>query len=121
MSWLSKLTGIAGKVGGIASKFVNAGGVVGKIAGGVSKAAGLIGSYATKIAPVVGAVATIGSALYKSGIADAITKGGATRLVKGITNFFSPSKGTAISYSPQVGQATGGSNTASFSDALKRS
>ena len=120
MSWISKAIGIAGKIGGIASKWAGAGGTIGKIAGGVAKAASAISTFVPKIAPIIGTAATIGSALYKSGIADKLTGGAATRIVKGITNAFAPFKGSTISNAPAIAQATTSSNTTQFMERIKR-
>ena len=115
MSWISRAIGTIGKIGGIASKFVNAGGVIGKIAGGVSKAASMISTLAPKAAPWIAAGTVIGKALYNSGIADKITGGMASRVVKGITNIISPFKGNTVSNAGGIQQAGSATNTGGFS------
>lgn len=115
MSWFSKAIGTIGKIGGIASKFANSGGIIGKIAGGVSKAAGLISTLAPKAAPWIAGATIIGKALYNTGIADKITGGLASRVVKGITNIVSPFKGNTVSNAGGVHQAASTTNTGGFS------
>ena len=99
MGFVSSLLGIANKVGGVANKFVNNAGVIGKIAGGVSKAANLVSTIVPKISPVVNA------------LADKLTGGKATRLVKGVQNMFSPPRGVQQNNAAAVRQA--GSTTGS--------
>ena len=115
MSWFSKAVGAIGKIGGIASKFMNSGGTIGKIAGGVSKAAGLISALAPKAAPWIAGATVIGKALYNSGIADKMTGGMASRVVKGITNIIKPFKGNAVANAGTVQQAGSATNTGGFS------
>ncbi len=115
MSWFSKAVGAIGKIGGIASKFTNSGGMIGKIAGGVSKAAGLISTLAPKAAPWIAGATVIGKALYNSGIADKMTGGMASRVVKGITNIISPFKGNTVSNAGGVHQAGAATNTGGIS------
>ena len=84
MGFVSSLLGFANKVGGIANKFVNNSGLIGKIAQGVSKAANLA---------------------YKSGLADKLTGGKATRFVKGVQNMFGGNKGVTQNNAAVVRQA----------------
>ena len=100
ISGIGKVGGFAAKVGGIAQKFMHMGGTVGKIASGVTKAASTIGAISSlaggaisKASPYIAGAALVGQALYKSGIADALTGGKASRVVKTITNFINPNKG----------------------------
>ena len=83
MGFVSSLLGIANKVGGIANKFINNTGVIGKIASGVSKAANLVSTVIPKISPVINAITTGAKLAYQTGIADKLTGGKATRVVKG--------------------------------------
>ena len=105
MGFVSSLLGIANKVGGIANKFVNNAGVIGKIAGGVSKAANLVSTIVPKISPVVNAITTGAKLAYQSGLADKLTGGKATRLVKGVQNMFSPPRGVQQNNAAAVRQA----------------
>ena len=100
ISGIGKVGGFAAKVGGIAQKFMNNSGTIGKIASGVTKAASTIGALSnlaggaiSKASPYIAGAALIGQTLYKTGIADALTGGKASRVVKTITNFISPNKG----------------------------
>ena len=100
ISGIGKVGGFAAKVGGIASKFANAGGTIGKIASGVTKAAstisalsGLAGGAISKASPYIAGAALIGETLYKTGIADKLTGGKASRVVKTISNWINPNKG----------------------------
>ena len=111
MGFVSSLLGIANKVGGVANKFVNNAGVIGKIAGGVSKAANLVSTIVPKISPVVNAITTGAKLAYQSGLADKLTGGKATRLVKGVQNMFSPPRGVQQNNAAAVRQA--GSTTGS--------
>ena len=98
MGFVSSLLGIANKVGGIANKFINNTGV----ASGVSKAANLVSTVVPKISPVVNAITTGAKLAYQTGIADKLTGGKATRLVKGVQNMFSPPRGVQ-QFSPPRG------------------
>ena len=118
MSWIGKALGVVGKIGGIASKFAGAGGVIGKIAGGISKAASLVTS--AKAAPWIAGAAAIGTALYKSGIADKLTGGGATRFVKKVSNFFNPYKGQTVDGASGAAQRVGQSYTGQVSQMVRR-
>ena len=106
MGFVSSLLGIANKVGGIANKFINNTGVIGKIASGVSKAANLVSTVVPKISPVVNAITTGAKLAYQTGIADKLTGGKATRLVKGVQNMF-----TACQRSSKHDQSTSRSST----------
>ena len=88
MGFVSSLLGFANKVGGIANKFVNNSGLIGKIAQGVSKAANLVSTIVPKAMPIVNKVMTVANLAYKSGLADKLTGGKATRFVKGVQNMF---------------------------------
>lgn len=115
MSWFGRAIGTIGKIGGIASKFANTGGAIGKIAGGVSKAASMISTLAPKAAPWIAGATIIGKALYNTGIADKLTGGMASRVVKGITNIISPFKGNTVSNAGGVHQAGAATNTGGIS------
>ena len=93
MGFVSSLLGFANKVGGIANKFVNNSGLVGKIAQGVSKAANLVSTIVPKAVPIVNKVMTVANLAYKSGLADKLTGGKATRFVKNVQNMFGGNKG----------------------------
>ena len=89
MTGIGKVAGFASKVGGIAQKFMHMGGTVGKIASGVTKAASTIGALSglasgaiSKASPYLAGAALVGKALYNTGIADALTGGKASRIVK---------------------------------------
>lgn len=121
MSWIGRALNVVGKIGGIASKFAGAGGTIGKIAGGISKAANLISTVAPKAAPWITGAAAVGKILYKTGIADKLTGGKASKIVKGIQNFISPFKAAQSSYGSAVQQATGGgSYTSQAASMIKR-
>lgn len=98
MSWLGKALGVIGKVGGIAGKFRNVGGGIGNFANTVHKVANFASAVLPKAAPIINGAITAGKVLYKSGIADKITKGGASRFVAGWNRTFGskPSASTAI-------------------------
>ena len=115
MSWFSRAVGTIGKIGGIASKFAGMGGTIGKIAGGVAKAAGMISTLAPKAAPWIAGATAVGKVLYKTGIADKLTGGYASRIVKGITNIFAPNKGQQVSNAGAIGQIGSNTNTGGFS------
>ena len=124
MSWVGKLvsgigkfSSFASKVGGVAQKFMNTGGTIGKIASGVSKAASTIGAVSSlaggaiaKATPWIAAGTVAAKALYNTGIADKITGGKASRIVKTISNWISPNKGIQ---STSINNAAVGHNTAS--------
>ena len=88
MGFVSSLLGFANK-----NKFVNNSGLVGKIAQGVSKAANLVSTIVPKAVPIVNKVMTVANLAYKSGLADKLTGGKATRFVKGVQNMFGGNKG----------------------------
>ena len=100
ISGIGKVAGFASKVGGIAQKFMNAGGTIGKIASGVTKAAGavsaatsLAGGAIAKASPYIAAGTLIAKTLYNTGIADKLTGGAASRVVKTVKNWIAPNKG----------------------------
>ena len=100
MTGIGKVAGFASKVGGIAQKFMHMGGTVGKIASGVTKAASTIGALSSlaggaisKASPYLAGAALVGKALYNTGIADALTGGKASRIVKTVRNWISPNRG----------------------------
>lgn len=100
ISGIGKVAGFASKVGGVAQKFMNMGGTAGKIASGVTKAANTIGTLSSlasvaisKASPYIAGAALVGRALYKTGIADALTGGKVSRVVKTINNWINPNRG----------------------------
>ena len=105
MGFVSSLLGFANKVGGIANKFVNNSGLIGKIAQGVSKAANLVTTLVPKAVPIVNKVMTVANLAYKSGLADKLTGGKATRFVKGVQNMFGRNKGVTQNNAAVVRQA----------------
>ena len=105
MGFVSSLLGIANKVGGIANKFINNTGVIGKIASGVSKAANLVSTVIPKISPVINAITTGAKIAYQTGIADKLTGGKATRVVKGFQNMFSSPRGVQQNNAAAIHQA----------------
>ena len=116
ISGIGKVAGFASKVGGVAQKFMNAGGTIGKIASGVTKAASTIGALSSlaggaisKASPYIAAGSMIAQTLYKTGIADKLTGGKASRVVKTISNWINPNKGVQ---SNSAANASIGHNTA---------
>ena len=99
---------------GFVSSLLNNTGVIGKIASGVSKAANLISTVVPKISPVVNAITTGAKLAYQTGIADKLTGGKATRLVKGVQNMISTHRWqsyTACQRSSKHDQSTSRSST----------
>lgn len=90
MSWLASALNVVNKVGGIAGKFAGNAGRIGKVASTVSRAANIASRVLPKAAPIINGAITAGKVLYKTGIADKLTKGGASRLVNGFNKAFGP-------------------------------
>ena len=87
MGFVSSLLGIANKVGGIANKFIK------------------VSTVVPKISPVVNAITTGAKLAYQTGIADKLTGGKATRLVKGVQNMISPPRGVQQNNAAAIHQA----------------
>lgn len=113
-----RIMGWVGKIGNFASRFVGKSGIIGKIAGGVSKAANIITTFASKAVPIIGKIGTGLQLAYKTGILDKITKGRATKLVKGFTNWFSPNRGQTQDVASEVKKVGAETNTAALSKQL---